>query len=132
MTAQPPIYLRLNPADNVVVARTDILPGTAVEKVTTTGTVPAGHKIATVPIKQGEPVRKYDQIIGFASQDIQPGDHIHVDNCAMGDFDRDYAIGVDAREEGLLSPGHGAAGGAVITRHGGRTPSRARRDGSRP
>ena len=53
MTAQPPIYLRLNPADNVVVARTDILPGTAVEKVKTTGTVPAGHKIATVPIKQG-------------------------------------------------------------------------------
>jgi altronate hydrolase len=124
MTAQPPIYLRLNPADNVVVARTDILPGTTVEKVKTTGTVPAGHKIAMVPIRQGEPVRKYDQIIGFASADIAPGDHIHVDNCAMGDFDRDYAIGVDAREVNFLAPheratfqGYKRASGKVGTRN---------------
>ena len=124
MSATPPIYLRLNDADNVVVARTDILPGTSVEKVTTTGTVPAGHKIATVPIKQGEPVRKYDQIIGFASADIAPGDHIHVDNCAMGDFDRDYAVSVDAREVNFLAPheratfqGYKRANGKVGTRN---------------
>ena len=102
MKAQPPIYLRLNPNDNVVVARTDILPGTPVEKVKTVGTVPAGHKIATVAIASGEAVRKYDQIIGFASTDIAPGEHVHVDNCAMADFARDYAIGVDAREVNFL------------------------------
>ena len=124
MSETPPIYLRLNPADNVVVARTDIMPGTPVEDVTTTTTVPAGHKIATSAIKQGEMVRKYDQIIGFASADIQPGDHIHVDNCAMGDFDRDYAIGVDAREVNFLGDseratfqGYKRANGSVGTRN---------------
>ncbi len=124
MSAQPPIYLRLNPADNVVVARTDILPGTPVEKVSITAPVPAGHKIATAAIKRGEPVRKYDQIIGFASEDIAPGDHVHVHNCAMADFDRDYAIGVDAREVNFLAPheratfqGYKRADGKVGTRN---------------
>ena len=43
------------------------------------------------------PVRKYDQIIGFASEDIAPGDHVHVQNVEMQDFSRDYAFGADAK-----------------------------------
>ena len=39
-----------------------------------------GHKIALRPIRKGEAVLKYGQIIGFASQDIAPGDHVHVHN----------------------------------------------------
>src|SRR4051794_25469417 len=61
------------------------------------GPVPAGHKIATAPIAPGEPVRKYGQILGFATEAIRPGEHIHTHNLAMGDFDRDYAFGADAR-----------------------------------
>src|SRR6185436_1368122 len=38
-----------------------------------------------------KPVHRYNQIIGFATQAIQPGDHVHVHNVAMGDFQRDYA-----------------------------------------
>lgn len=88
------VTLRLNPADNVVVARVDLAPGALAEgNVTANDHVPAGHKVAVQPIAKGEPVRKYDQIIGFASIDIAPGDHVHVQNCAMGDFERDYAIG---------------------------------------
>ena len=94
-----PLTVRLNPNDNVVVARVDILPGAelAGEGLTTSQRIPAGHKVATRPIPAGEPIRKFDQIIGFATRDIAPGQHIHVHNCGMRDFARDYAVGQDVR-----------------------------------
>src|SRR4051794_365118 len=95
----PALTIRLHPSDNVVVARLDLLPGTELpeEGVTALGPVPAGHKIATAPIAPGEPVRKYGQILGFATEAIRPGEHVHTHNLGMGDFDRDYAFGIDAR-----------------------------------
>jgi len=97
MQPRPALAIRLNPADNVVVARTDILPGTALpgERVTSRAHIPAGHKLATAPITSGAAVRKYNQIIGFATSEIQPGDHVHTHNVAMGDFARDYAFAAD-------------------------------------
>ncbi len=94
-----PLTVRLNAADNIVVARLDVLEGTALagEGVAARERIPAGHKVATRPIAKGEPVRKFGQIIGFASADIAPGQHVHVQNCAMGDFERDYAIGQDVK-----------------------------------
>jgi altronate hydrolase len=94
----PPLTIRLNPADNVIVARVDLLPGIEIagEGVRALTHVPAGHKVATAPIAAGEAVRKYGQILGFASGPIAPGDHVHTHNMAMGDFARDYAFGVDA------------------------------------
>jgi altronate hydrolase len=102
-----PLTVRLSPADNTVVARVDILPGTelAGEDVRTAQRVPAGHKVATRQIKRGEPVRKFGQIIGFATTDIGPGEHVHVQNCAMGDFARDYAIGSDVRNVEMVPEG---------------------------
>src|SRR5437763_10867363 len=93
----PALTIRLHPSDNVVVARLDLLPGSEVEGIAALGPVPAGHKSATAPIAAGEPVRKYGQILGFATEAIRPGEHVHTHNLAMGDFDRDYAFGVDAR-----------------------------------
>src|SRR3954449_142624 len=95
----PALTIRLHPSDNVVVARLDLLPGTELpeEGVTALGPVPAGHKIATAPIAPGEPVRKYGQILGFTTDEVRPGEHVHTHNLAMGNFDRDYAFGVDAR-----------------------------------
>ena len=60
MNDAKPITIRLNQADNVVIARTDILAGTAIpdEDIQTLAPVPAGHKIATMPIGKGEAVRK--------------------------------------------------------------------------
>jgi altronate hydrolase len=91
------LTIRLNPADDVVIARIELPAGTEIikEKVRTSVTVPAGHKIATRDIKVGERVRRYNQIIGFATQPIKPGDHVHVHNLAMGDFQRDYAFCAD-------------------------------------
>ena len=105
------LSIRLAPADNVVVARVDILSGTEIpaEGVTALDVVPAGHKIATRPIAAGEPVRKYDQIIGFASEPVEAGAHVHVHNCAMGDFERDYAIGQDMKPVDFVPEGNRAS-----------------------
>jgi altronate hydrolase len=43
-------------------------------------------------VAAGRPVRRYNQIIGFATRAIKTGEHVHVHNLAMGDFQRDYAF----------------------------------------
>ncbi len=89
--------IRLHPADGVVIARTTLLPGTIVgDGVTVTERIPAGHKVAIHAYAPGEAIRRYGQVIGFATQPIAPGMHVHVQNCGMGEFARDYAYGVDA------------------------------------
>ncbi len=106
-----PLSIRLAPEDNVVVARVDVLSGTKIpgEDVTAVDVVPAGHKIATRPIAVGEPIRKYDQIIGFASEPVEAGAHVHVHNCAMGDFERDYAIGQEMKPVDFVPEGNRAS-----------------------
>ncbi|MEL6588319.1 MAG: altronate dehydratase family protein, partial [Pseudomonadota bacterium] len=89
--------LRLDPSDNIIVARTALLPGVTVEGVTTTGPVPAGHKIAAEPIAKGAVVRKFAQTIGIASTDIAPGDHVHTHNLAFQSVAGDYAFGTNLR-----------------------------------
>jgi len=94
----PPPIIRLHPDDTVAIARATLLPGTSVaDGVAAAERIPAGHKVAVRPIAVGEPVRRYGQIIGFASHAIAPGHHVHVQNCGMGDFAKDYAYGIDAK-----------------------------------
>jgi altronate hydrolase len=71
--------------------------GTKAENVTIKGLIPAGHKVATRQIEPGQPVRRYNQIIGFASKPIAAGEHIHTHNLAMANFERDYAFGADTK-----------------------------------
>ena len=94
----PSAVIRLHPEDSVVIARATLLPGAAVEgSLTASDRIPAGHKVAVKPIATGEPIRRYGQIIGFATQPIAPGQHVHTQNCGMGDFSKDYAYGVDVK-----------------------------------
>ncbi|MGH6884827.1 MAG: UxaA family hydrolase, partial [Geminicoccales bacterium] len=111
MTEHKTLTVRLHPNDNVVTARIDLLPNTAVsgEDIACAARIPAGHKVATRPIAKGEPVRKYDQIIGFAAVDIEPGRHVHVHNVEMHDFERDYAFGADVRPIELVPEGRRAS-----------------------
>ncbi|MGH1479592.1 MAG: UxaA family hydrolase [Geminicoccales bacterium] len=99
MTEASQITVRLHGNDNVVTARVDILPDSPIpgENVISNRRIPAGHKLAILPIAAGEVIRKYDQIIGFAKEKIEPGDHVHVHNVEMQDFSRDYAIGQDVK-----------------------------------
>ncbi|MCE2688963.1 MAG: altronate dehydratase family protein [Rubrivivax sp.] len=90
--------IRIHPRDNVVIARRQLLGSTvlAEEGVTVVGLVPPGHKVATQAIAAGEAVRRYDQIIGHATQAIAPGQHVHVHNLAYADFARHHEPGAGA------------------------------------
>ena len=87
--------IRIHPADNVIIARRQLLGGLVLEDegITIAGLVPPGHKVATRPIAAGEAVRRYDQIIGTATQAIQPGQHVHTHNLAYSDFKRQHDPG---------------------------------------
>jgi altronate hydrolase len=98
-----PRALRLNPEDNVMIAVDEIRPGDApAGAVVASERVPRGHKMATAPIAEGAPVRKFGQIIGFASRPIAPGQWIHEHNCVVHDFARDYHFSEDARARNIL------------------------------
>jgi altronate hydrolase len=118
------LVIRLNPADDVVIARVDIAAGTELikEGVRVAVNVPAGHKIATRDVAEGKPVRRYNQIIGYATKPIRAGEHVHVHNLGMANFERDYAYGVDYKPtEFVANPatfmGIMRADGRVATRN---------------
>ncbi|MGG5811618.1 UxaA family hydrolase [Falsiroseomonas sp. CW058] len=94
----PPV-IRLSPEDGVLIARVALPPGVPLGGGVAVGArrIPPGHKVAARAHAAGEPVRRYGQIIGFATEAIAPGDWVHTHNLAMGDFGKDYAWGVDAK-----------------------------------
>ncbi len=100
-TAEPRT-LRLHAEDNIAVAIDPLAAGLAVAGITTRAPIPRGHKVATREIPEGEAIRKFGQIIGFATGAIAPGEHVHEHNCAMKDFARDYRFAEAARPEDLL------------------------------
>jgi altronate dehydratase len=89
--------LVLREGDDVAVARRPIRAGTALHGVAARQDIPPGHKVALRAIPPGAPVRKYGQVIGFASAPIAPGDHVHVHNVEVKSFEREYAFGAEAR-----------------------------------
>ena len=88
-------FIRIHPADNVVIARRQLLGGTVLEGegVTVAGLVPPGHKVATTAIAVGQPVRRYNQVIGVATAPIAPGQHVHTHNLAFSAFERAHEVG---------------------------------------
>src|SRR6266850_6423547 len=76
--------IRLNPQDNVAVARVPLAPGMELKidgvSIKVLDPVPAGHKIALAPIRPREIVLRYGQVIGRAKLPIEPGQHIHTHN----------------------------------------------------
>lgn len=99
-----PRSIRLSPEDNVVIAVDQITPGATASGTTASERVPRGHKMAITAIAEGEPVRKYGQIIGFASKPIAPGQWVHEHNVGLHDFARDYRIGEGAKNDEVLPP----------------------------
>ena len=74
--------------DNVATVIEDIEPGTSVP-VTVGGKtrnikvkqkIPFGHKFAISRIPKGDKVIKYGEVIGIATQPIEEGEHVHVQN----------------------------------------------------
>lgn len=117
--------IRLDPADNVVVARTEIAAGTAIasEGISTLQAVPLGHKIAARMIEKGQPVLKYNTIIGYAAEDLPAGTWMHSHNIAFGDTARDYRFGMDFVPTDLLPPPQRATFQGIV-REDGRVATR--------
>ena len=111
--------LRLNEHDNVAVARVSLAPGAPVASgVAAAQPIPAGHKVAIRRIAKDEPIRKFGQIIGFAASDIEPGSHVHTHNVVLHEFDRDYAVGADARPTAFVNDAERAAFMGYRRKHG--------------
>ena len=117
-------FIRLDPKDNVVVARIEVPAGVSVqsEAVTTLQAVPAGHKLAARFIAKGEPVLKYNTVIGFASEDLPPGTWMHSHNIVFGDLVKDYRHGLDYVPTRLFAP-QARARFQGIVRADGRVPT---------
>lgn len=98
----PPRTLKLNAADNVVVAVDPVDAGVTAAGVEALKRIPRGHKMAIAPIAKDQPIRKFGQIIGFATNDIVPGEWVHEHNTGFHAFDRDYAFSAEAKPEFVL------------------------------
>lgn len=97
----PPVpdTIRLNPADNIVIALRDLGSGSVVPDVAAplAGPVSRGHKIAARAVAEGENVIRYGQIIGVATRPIAAGEHIHTHNLGMGAHEQGYAHATEVR-----------------------------------
>src|SRR5947209_17224990 len=90
------VAVHLRSQDNVAVAAKNLPAGAEIQNngrtLSLTSRIGLGHKVALRDIKKGEAIYKYGQIIGFASQDIPAGGHVHVHNVSAAAFERDYAF----------------------------------------
>jgi altronate hydrolase len=90
------VAVQLRPQDNVAVAARNLAEGLEIQHDGATlklaKRIGLGHKVALRDIKKREAIYKYGQIIGFASENISAGDHVHVHNVAADAFERDYAF----------------------------------------
>ena len=98
--------IRLHAKDDVVIATRQLIGGTVLagEGITVSGLIPSGHKVATKAIAKGQPVHRYNQVIGVASQDIAPGQHVHTHNLEMAEFARDYAYAAGRHDTAMQQP----------------------------
>lgn len=113
--------LRLSPIDDVAVLIDAAAPGDDVLGVTSRDPVAEGHKIALHAIAEGATVRKYGQAIGVATRTIQPGEHVHSDNLAVGGERSAASFGQEARplppKRGLTFQGYRRPDEKVGTRN---------------
>lgn len=87
--------------------------------------ISSGHKVSRRPIPSGAPIRKFGQIIGFATSDIPKGAHVHVQNCAFAAHENPQGLMDDLASaraavpapRGLHFMGYRRADGQVGTRN---------------
>ena len=97
------VAIVLHPQDDVAIAKKEIKAGTALDdpaggRIEARQDIRPGHKIARRARAAGETVRRYGQVIGFATEAIQVGDHVHTQNLGIGELAADrYEVGVDVR-----------------------------------
>ena len=77
-------FLKINPADSVVVCLVEKKKGDVIEaggeRAVLTEDVPAGHKVLLRDVKEGENIIKYGYPIGHARRDLKAGDWVNENN----------------------------------------------------
>ena len=91
------VAVLLQPEDDVAIAKQPLLPKTVLRtergEVRVGQMIPPGHKVALKAVAEGDEVRRYGQIIGFATKDIAVGAHVHSHNLSVGEgLELDYAF----------------------------------------
>jgi altronate hydrolase len=124
---EKPQAVRIHPDDNVAVAVGPLHEGTEVAvdgvRVVLAEDIPAGHKLALVPLAAGDAVRKYGFVIGEATQPVAAGTWVHSQNLRTrlsGTLDYRYqpsARNGSASTEVPTFQGYRRANGRVGTRN---------------
>jgi len=98
----------LRPEDDVAIAKSELAAGLVLEdgeaRFAVRADIRPGHKVARHAVRCGQPVRRYGQVIGFATGDIEPGDHVHTHNLAFRAHQREYEFGTDVRPVDFYPP----------------------------
>jgi altronate hydrolase len=112
--------IRLHANDNIVVARVDVGIGAAIEGegLVSRSQAPAGYKIASARIRKGDPIRKYNVVIGFAAVDIEAGTMVHNHNMDFREFERDYAHASEYRPVDMIEPSQRASFQGIVRADG--------------
>ncbi len=94
--------IQLRPEDNVAITTAPLKAGATLQGEEGTcniaDDIPPGHKVAMRPIKKGDSVLKYGQVIGVATQDIQTGDWVHSHNLEVGERVKEYRYATRHKE----------------------------------
>jgi altronate dehydratase small subunit len=98
--------IQIDERDNVATVTGDVEAGDQLEVISPDGVVilklkvseaiPFGHKLAIKPIKKGEAIQKYGEIIGVASKPIPAGAWVHTHNVESA------RLPSSGNEEGIL------------------------------
>ncbi len=96
--------VRLHPDDTVAVLIEEAAPGMGVSfvgearkaAIVVQESIPYGHKVALRSMQGGSAVLKYGEPMGIATQEIRPGEHVHVHNVR----------GLESKERGGGGVGH--------------------------
>jgi len=84
--------IQLHKKDNISVAPMSIPTNVKINSLITINPIPFGHKIALNKIQKDEYIYKYGQIIGIASQNILPGEHVHSHNLKFTEITKNYKL----------------------------------------
>jgi galactarate dehydratase len=77
---RPPLYIRIHAADNVAIVANDggLKAGAEfADGLRLVDNVPQGHKVALVDLAEGDAIRRYDVVIGYALKALPRGSWVH-------------------------------------------------------
>ncbi|MEX2287022.1 MAG: UxaA family hydrolase, partial [Planctomycetaceae bacterium] len=118
----------LHPDDNIAIAKRAVAKGGELQvdalgaSIVAADRIDIGHKVAIRPIAKGAAVRKFGQLIGYATEAIQPGDWVHSHNLSAGALSLQYEFATAVPPEprrinGRTFLGYRRRDGRVATRN---------------